>query len=187
MSVRAHKLRKWSSFGHRFGHRSELPFTFEFLRCVHFVHDMFYFWHAALNKAALKIVSCTLPFRSNTSTHLVLANLLLTVPLLHPIRNSKTGAKTHEVQSSASLFWNTFEKHGQGTFTYPFKYGACKVLFGSNRGNTSCNCDLNRLCTLTLLTADMLQANLDMSKVVETALRSPGNAKESARLLDLNL
>ena len=39
MSVRTQKLRKWSSFGHRFGHRSELPFTFGFLRCVHFVHD----------------------------------------------------------------------------------------------------------------------------------------------------
>ena len=39
VSVRTQKLRKWSSFGHRFGHRSELPFTFGFLRCVHFVHD----------------------------------------------------------------------------------------------------------------------------------------------------
>ena len=38
MSVRTHKLRKWSSLGHRFGHRSELPSTFEFLTCGHFVH-----------------------------------------------------------------------------------------------------------------------------------------------------
>ena len=47
MSVRTQKLRKWSSFGHRFGHRSELPFTFGFLRCVHFVHDtsIVNFWH----------------------------------------------------------------------------------------------------------------------------------------------
>ena len=46
VSVRTQKLRKWSSFGHRFGHRSELPFTFGFL-CVHFVHDTSIdnFWH----------------------------------------------------------------------------------------------------------------------------------------------
>ena len=44
VSVRTQKLRKWSSSGHRFGHRSELPFTFQSLRCVHFVHDIFYFW-----------------------------------------------------------------------------------------------------------------------------------------------
>ena len=48
VSIRTQKLRKWSSFGHRFGHRSELPFTFQFLRCVHFVHDMIslLFWYA---------------------------------------------------------------------------------------------------------------------------------------------
>ena len=43
MSVRTQKLRRWSSFGHR----SELPFTFGFLRGVHFVHDtsIVNFWH----------------------------------------------------------------------------------------------------------------------------------------------
>ena len=30
VSARTEKLRKWSSFSHRFGHRSELPFIFEF-------------------------------------------------------------------------------------------------------------------------------------------------------------
>ena len=45
--VRTEKLRKWSSFSHRFGHRSELPFIFEFLRCAHVLHDIFYFWHTA--------------------------------------------------------------------------------------------------------------------------------------------
>ena len=35
---------KWSSFGHR----SELPFSFEFLRCVHFVHDISCFWYTTL-------------------------------------------------------------------------------------------------------------------------------------------
>ena len=47
VSVRTQKLRKWSSFSHRFGHRSELPFIFELLRCAHFLHDIFYFWHTA--------------------------------------------------------------------------------------------------------------------------------------------
>ena len=47
VSVRTEKLRKWSSFSHRFGHRSELPFIFEFLRCAHVLHDIFYFWHTA--------------------------------------------------------------------------------------------------------------------------------------------
>ena len=47
VSVRAQKLRKWSSFSHRFGYRSELPFIFELLRCAHFLHDIFYFWHTA--------------------------------------------------------------------------------------------------------------------------------------------
>ena len=45
VSIRTQKLRKWSSFGHRFGHRSELFFTFEFLRCVHFVHDISFLVH----------------------------------------------------------------------------------------------------------------------------------------------
>ena len=40
VSVRTQKRRKWSSFGHCFGHCSELPFTFGFLRCVNFVHDI---------------------------------------------------------------------------------------------------------------------------------------------------
>ena len=47
MSVRAQKLKKWSSFSHRFGYRSELLFIFELLRCAHFLHDIFYFWHTA--------------------------------------------------------------------------------------------------------------------------------------------
>ena len=49
MSIRTQKLRKWSSFGHRFGHRSELPLSFEFLRCVHFVHDISFFGTQLLN------------------------------------------------------------------------------------------------------------------------------------------
>ncbi len=45
MSTRTQKPRKWSSFGHR----SELSFTFEFLRCVHFVHDISFFGTQLLN------------------------------------------------------------------------------------------------------------------------------------------
>ena len=41
------ETKKMVIVGHRFGHRSELPFTFGFLRCVHFVHDtsIVNFWH----------------------------------------------------------------------------------------------------------------------------------------------
>ena len=45
VSVRIEKLRKRSSFSHRFGHRSELPFIFEFLRSSHVLYNIFYFWH----------------------------------------------------------------------------------------------------------------------------------------------
>ena len=56
MSVRTQKLRKSSSFGHRFGHRSELPFTFEFLRRVHFVHDIFYMFLEASFRADINLL-----------------------------------------------------------------------------------------------------------------------------------
>ena len=49
VSIRTQKLRKWSSFGYRFGHRSELSLIFDFLRCVHFVHDTSFFGTQLLN------------------------------------------------------------------------------------------------------------------------------------------